>query len=270
MRKLTISEIQAVELDNLQIIDRICQEQDLTYYLAYGTLLGAVRNQDFIPWDDDTDIWMPRRDYEAFIAYCEKDLPAPYRIATRENSPGYPYSLARFSNQDYEFVSTKPAEQFSAGIFTDIYPLDENGSSYPVARQLYRRCKLVNMAYYAYAATWPQNFLTKSAHQLYKKAVDRIWGESFAQAVDEKIQRIIFAKTKEGRQKVGVPAWPDGGVHMLEKKHFGEGKYVPFAGSSFRVPADPAPILREYYGDYEKLPPAADRYPHHDYKIYPK
>ena len=77
MRKLTISEIQAVELDNLQIIDRICQEQDLTYYLAYGTLLGAVRNQDFIPWDDDTDIWMPRRDYEAFISYCEKDLPAP-------------------------------------------------------------------------------------------------------------------------------------------------------------------------------------------------
>lgn len=195
MRKLTISEIQAVELDNLQIIDRICQEQDLTYYLAYGTLLGAVRNQDFIPWDDDTDIWMPRRDYEAFIAYCEKDLPALYRIATRENSPGYPYGLARFSNQDYEFVSTKPAEQFSAGIFTDIYPLDENGSSYPVARQLYRRCKLVNMAYYAYAATWPQNFLTKSAHRLYKKAVDRIWGEGFAQAVDEKIQRIIFAKT---------------------------------------------------------------------------
>ncbi len=114
MRKLTLNEIQAVELENLKIIDRICQEQGLTYYLAYGTLLGAVRHQDFIPWDDDTDIWMPRRDYEAFIAYCEHALPTPYRIVNRENTPGYPYGLARFSNQDYEFVSTKPSEQFPA------------------------------------------------------------------------------------------------------------------------------------------------------------
>lgn len=270
MRKLTLNEIQAIELENLKIIDRICQEQGLTYYLAYGTLLGAVRHQDFIPWDDDTDIWMPRRDYEDFIAYCEHALPAPYRIVNRENTPGYPYGLARFSNQDYEFVSTKPSEQFPEGVFTDIYPLDENGSSYPVARQLYHRCKLVNMAYYAYAANWPQNCLTRSVHRLYQGLVDWVWGENFAQAVDEKIQQIILAKTKDGAQKVGVPAWPDAGPHLLDKKCFGEGKYVPFAGSFFRIPVKPEPILQEYYGNYQELPPATDRQPHHDYKIYPQ
>ena len=110
MHKLTLSEIQEIELDNLLTIDRLCQKLGLVYYLAYGTLLGAVRHQDFIPWDDDTDIWMPRRDYEQLIRYCEQNCPAPYKLCTRKNSRDFPYGLARFSNLDYEFVSTNPAE----------------------------------------------------------------------------------------------------------------------------------------------------------------
>lgn len=270
MHKLTLSEIQEIELDNLLTIDRLCQKLGLVYYLAYGTLLGAVRHQDFIPWDDDTDIWMPRRDYEQLIRYCEQNCPAPYKLCTRKNSRDFPYGLARFSNLDYEFVSTNPAEQFAAGVFTDIYPLDENGASYPVARWLYRRCKWANIAYYAYAANWPRNFASKAAQRLYQGVIHCLFGDQFAQAVDGKIQRMIFSKTKNGCQHVGVPAWPDGGVHLLKKEYFGAGQYADFAGCSLRIPAKPGPILREYYGDYQELPPAWARYPHHDYKIYPK
>lgn len=270
MRKLTISEIQEIELDNLQTIDQICRQLGLTYYLAYGTLLGAVRHQDFIPWDDDTDIWMPRRDYERLIKHCQENCPAPYKLCTRENTPGFPYGLARFSNLDYEFVSTNPIEQFAAGVFTDIYPLDENGDSYSTARWLYRRCKWANIAYYAYAANWPQNLLTKGIQHLYRGAIHCLFGDQFAQAVDRKIGRLIFSKTKFGSRHVGVPAWPDGAPHQLDKADFGQGQDCSFAGCSLRIPAKPEAILREYYGNYEELPPAWDRYPHHDYKIYPK
>ena len=61
--RLSDQEIKKVELDALIYIRQICQEYHLRYYLAYGTLLGAVRHQGFIPWDDDVDILMPRSDY---------------------------------------------------------------------------------------------------------------------------------------------------------------------------------------------------------------
>ena len=68
MRKITdLKELKKIELDILLYIDRICREHNLLYYMAYGTLLGAVRHKGFIPWDDDIDIVMPRPDYEKLI-----------------------------------------------------------------------------------------------------------------------------------------------------------------------------------------------------------
>ena len=63
----TLEEIQNIELDMLSFIDRICADNGLRYFLAGGTLLGAVRHNGFIPWDNDVDISMPREDYLKFI-----------------------------------------------------------------------------------------------------------------------------------------------------------------------------------------------------------
>ena len=64
MRRLSPDEIKQIELNVLVELDRVCREQGLRYYLAFGTLLGALRHGGFIPWDDDIDVYMPRRDYE--------------------------------------------------------------------------------------------------------------------------------------------------------------------------------------------------------------
>ena len=69
MKEMTIDEIKKVQLDILIYIDQICKENDIKYSLAYGTQIGAVRHKGFIPWDDDIDVAMPRKDYEKFIAY---------------------------------------------------------------------------------------------------------------------------------------------------------------------------------------------------------
>ena len=62
-KKLTLKEIKNIELSILISFDRFCKENSLTYYLAGGTLLGAIRHKGFIPWDDDIDVCMPRKDY---------------------------------------------------------------------------------------------------------------------------------------------------------------------------------------------------------------
>ena len=72
MNRLSLEEIKKIELNILLSFKQFCEEHDLRYYLAGGTLLGAIRHRGFIPWDDDIDVCMPRKDYEIFIKEFDK------------------------------------------------------------------------------------------------------------------------------------------------------------------------------------------------------
>lgn len=82
--RLTQSELKGLGQGILDAFDRYCKENNLTYWLSYGTLLGAARHQGYIPWDDDIDLMMPLEDYRKFIELYQKDiiLPAPFRLAS--------------------------------------------------------------------------------------------------------------------------------------------------------------------------------------------
>ena len=97
MRELSMTEIQTGSLEILKKIDAICNECNFRYFLAYGTLIGAVRHNGFIPWDDDIDIWMPRSDYDSFIQYCEKnkDNIRPFVLMSQYNNKNYPFGISR-------------------------------------------------------------------------------------------------------------------------------------------------------------------------------
>ena len=66
MQILSIDEVREIQIEMLEYLEKKCIENNLRYYLAYGTLLGAVRHQGYIPWDDDIDVLIPRVDYEIF------------------------------------------------------------------------------------------------------------------------------------------------------------------------------------------------------------
>ena len=116
-----------VQLDLLQVVDGICRKHGIVYCLHAGSLLGAVRHKGFIPWDDDIDIAMLRRDYERFLKVAPKELPAHLFLQNSLTDPEWrsAFSLLRNSNTigiDTAYLKTKM--RINMGISIDIFPLD--------------------------------------------------------------------------------------------------------------------------------------------------
>lgn len=117
--------IWAIELDLLNKLDVVCKRLNLCYWGDGGTLLGAVRHNGFIPWDDDIDVVMPREDYNILIEAGTKEFDAPYFLQTPYSDKGYYYSYIKLRNSSTTGIS-KPfiKSGFNQGIFIDIFPLD--------------------------------------------------------------------------------------------------------------------------------------------------
>lgn len=126
IKALSIREEQEIHMQILHLFDRICKEESLRYFLAYGTLLGAVREQGFIEWDDDIDIWMPREDYEKFGEVFGRYSSKQYFLQnSKTDIKSVSPEMTRICvNGTYKWQEGCEKEKFHTGIFFDIYPLD--------------------------------------------------------------------------------------------------------------------------------------------------
>ena len=130
-RELTLAEIHEGTLEVLKRFISVCDQIEVQYFLAYGSLIGAVRHHGFIPWDDDLDVIMLRPDYEKFREYCNKhegEL-TPFRFFDRHNTPDYPYTIGRFCDIRYRMVRNDNVPDAGQGMFIDIYPHDGAGNN---------------------------------------------------------------------------------------------------------------------------------------------
>ena len=113
------------ELEILKNFISCCEKMNLTYYIAFGTLLGAIRHKGFIPWDDDVDVCMPREDYDRFIREGGKYLPENYFIQTMESDPKYALNFAKLRDSNTTLFEKHVIDvDINHGVFIDIFPLD--------------------------------------------------------------------------------------------------------------------------------------------------
>lgn len=131
-----LRKVQLLELEIAKELKRICEKNDIRYFLMWGSLLGAVRNGGFIPWDDDMDFGMFRNDYEKFIEACKKDLDPRFFLQTWDTDPNYPMHYAKLRLQGTHFIETFSEKvSMNNGIFIDIIPFD-NAPNETVLRKI--------------------------------------------------------------------------------------------------------------------------------------
>lgn len=272
-KELNLREIQKISLDICKKIDKICDEQNLRYYLYGGSLLGAVRHKGFIPWDDDIDIVMPRKDYVLLLKYMkehEKEL-KPLKVFNVDLIPEYPYMISRISNDNY-YLEVGNEKPYGMGIFIDVYPWDGIGNS---EREILKRKKKASKySSLCYLSTRKKCIKenTKSKGKLLIKPL----AFRFAKIIGkekfmEKLNRMAELYQYENAKYVGCLVWGTDGVKGIFPKEWMEPHIkLPFEDASLRAPKEYDKALHRLYHSYMKLPPKEEQIPHHFYKAFEK
>ena len=268
---ISIQDVQAVELEMLIELDRICRNNNISYQLCSGTLLGAIRHKGFIPWDDDIDIAMKRKDYERFLEVCKNDLSKKYFLQTcfTDLTSVIQFAKLRKNGTRYEnYVDNLPTSH--TGIWIDIFPLD-NVKEESLASK-WQRFEIQFL--YAMCTASVENRI-KVSRKLWKRVARRVfsWMLYFIpkKTIDEKLYSIYKRYDSEETGYVTIIAFSGTKKswyrNLQTSKDFDNLIEVEFCGHLFYAPYDYDKVLTRLYGNYLQLPPKEERKPNHGVTI---
>lgn len=259
MRKLTLHQIQKIELEILKEIDSFCKKNNLRYYLAGGTLLGAIRHKGFIPWDDDIDINMPRPDYEKFIKLF-KSYNENYEIRSNR--------LNNFSAPFTKIVDTRTLiiEKYRKGnidtnIWVDIFPVDGLPEDTKNIKQIFEKVdRLRKLLLLCDAKLGVGKNKFKKYAKYILKPLALIFGKKY---YCEKIEKIALKYHYEKSRFVGAVTWGLHGVgEKMLKEEYEKAVEVEFEGEKFPTFSCWHTTLQNVYGDYMQIPSIENRQQH--------
>lgn len=123
MANYDIDELHKRILRIVKAIDYTCAAHGLRYYIWAGTMIGAIRHKGFIPWDDDLDIAMPRKDYDMLVKNAVEWLPEPFEFVCAENDPSYPLPFGKIQDASTTLIERMHL-RYLGGIYIDVFPID--------------------------------------------------------------------------------------------------------------------------------------------------
>lgn len=271
MRKIeSLREVQIIELNILKYIHSVCEKNGLRYFLAGGTLLGAVRHGGFIPWDNDLDISMPRPDYEAFSKIIDAEAKrdnVPYELLAISNSKRYccPFIKVVDNRTILKDGLYQKYKGDGMGVFVDIFPIDgiESNQEKCVKQVLHIRNKCINLSL-SFAKF--DNLSFKETMKLFVYKVMYCWRnrEQLLRNTQEVLEQNNFYTSQYVMSTFGMR----GKKEVILQQYFADVVKIQFEDDLFPAPIGYIEYLTQMYGDYMQLPPVEKRVAPHDYEEY--
>lgn len=271
---LTFKEAQQASLQTLVQLNKVCVDNNCAYALAYGTLIGAIREHGLIPWDDDIDIMMPRADYDRLREVFLKSGNMIGNLSWVDfyTTKGYPHAIARISDNRYRLVFDNEAD-YEIGTFVDIYPFDNVGDDVDAAVKLLAKTRrLAQLCFLSGRKKFRKDNTCSTAKMVAKApayAVAKALGTKY---FINRLNNLCCSLAKPGGKYVSCVLWPAGDSIPLENKVFPASLFetvdATIEGETFPVPSDYDDFLVKTYGDYMRRPDPKDRTTNHMYSVY--
>ena len=258
-----LNKMKNIELDILKDVDKVCKELNLTYYLCAGTLLGAVRHGGFIPWDDDIDIQMPRKDYNLFIEKAQKLLKKNHIISSYKTEPAFIGDFFKIVNNNTTFVEVSTRKRnITKGVYIDVFPID----GIPEGK--------FKKLYYSFKISLLKQRISNgySAEKVYKKRSfkGRIYNflSGFLtcfmspEKATTALNNFLTKNTIDNSKYVMVESKYR---RLYKREIFGNPSQIKFENLLFYAPSDVKGYLETQYGSNYMTPPPPEKQVSHHY-----
>lgn len=241
----------------LQLLDQfvlVCNQHHLQYYLAYGSVLGAIRHNGMIPWDDDIDVYMPRKDYET-IQQLPQSVWGGMELTSWKLKPINQYHFLKLENPRTTLIE-QLCPLYIGGVYVDIFPLDIAPSNDELIKKQLDKINTLESMYDILSIKQGgdlhgiKNYITyRWRHYKYsQKHIQDQWEEVACAYRDSDSKLYLnYHQVDDWHNKPMPISW------------FGAGELVKFEGRKFLVPSNYDAYLKQIYGDYMTPPPEDQR-----------
>ena len=249
--EIPLEEVRKIQMDMLAEMDAFCKKHHLRYSLAYGTLLGAIREKGFIPWDDDMDVMMPLPDMQAFKKTFHSENT---RISDFDTNKDYQFPFPRLVHK--HTYSQEGLKTRGDGILIDIYPVVGLPDDHSEIEKFIKRADcLYNIRYFSFRMrSWIMRHSTYNFFPV-NRYLQRMFRD-YLYHFEYKENGSFFVTPN--------PRWQ----HVFHENLFEETMDVPFEDHTFSIITKYDTFLSQRYGDYMQLPPEEERVPFHDFHFY--
>ena len=265
MKEMDINTIRKIQLEILIDVADFCEKNNLRYFLSGGTLLGAIRHDGFIPWDDDIDIQMPRPDYENFIHSYNHEK---FQVYCWDNDKDFLCTYAKVVNTDTILIENCSFGKL-LGVNIDVFPVD----GLPSNEKKIKNIVFINKLLWGLVACATINDISnRSKIKQIEISIIKSFYKIFPvkSYVTGKAIKMSKKYNFENSNKVATLVWGNGLKEVINKSTATEYHKKSFEGNFFNIPVNYEDYLINKYGDYMKLPPENERIYKHDIKVYLK
>lgn len=252
-----LNKMQSKLLEMFEWLVSFLNKNGLTYYAIGGTLLGAIRHNGFIPWDDDVDIAMPREDYEKLVELLKEPVDHYVVESPKGDAKDFIYSFAKF--YDLNTTMTEYAKiNVTRGVSIDIFPLDGIGNDYAEAKKNYKKNSRLFKLLMVKVAVW------RKGRKLYKNLAALLGYlipvnvKKLTRKIDQVNRKIKYSESAF----VGIVSSTYGAKEIFEKEVYGEPVLHKFEYIEINCPQHYEKVLEQIYGNWQQLPPEDKRVVH--------